>query len=102
MSSGYDNIDVEEIKKRGIKFGNTPGVLNDAVADMAVLLTLMTSRRYMEGREAIERCTKREFFSQYNIKHKNSSQLKFSVMRITLFWNTFGSIAGEALNYLFP
>lgn len=57
MSSGYDNIDVEEIKKRGIKFGNTPGVLNDAVADMAVLLTLMTSRRYMEGRDAIERCT---------------------------------------------
>lgn len=54
MSAGYDNIDVEEIRKRGIKFGNTPGVLNDAVADMAVLLALMTSRRYLEGREAIE------------------------------------------------
>lgn len=55
MSAGYDNIDVEEIRKRGIKFGNTPGVLNDAVADMTVLLALMTSRRYLEGRESIEK-----------------------------------------------
>ncbi|XP_045477778.1 glyoxylate reductase/hydroxypyruvate reductase-like isoform X2 [Harmonia axyridis] len=57
MSAGYDNIDVEEIRKRGIKFGNTPGVLNDAVADMTVLLALMTSRRYLEGRESIEKST---------------------------------------------
>ncbi|KAK9883397.1 hypothetical protein WA026_001570 [Henosepilachna vigintioctopunctata] len=56
MSAGYDNIDVEEIKKRGIKFGNTPNVLNDAVADTAVLLTLAASRRFTEGRQAIERC----------------------------------------------
>ncbi|KAK9883398.1 hypothetical protein WA026_001571 [Henosepilachna vigintioctopunctata] len=54
MSAGYDNVDVEELKKRGIKFGNTPGVLNDSVADMAVLLCLAASRRYIEGRQAIE------------------------------------------------
>ncbi|KAK9883395.1 hypothetical protein WA026_001569 [Henosepilachna vigintioctopunctata] len=54
MTAGYDNIDVEEIKKRGIKFGNTPGVLNDGVADAAILLILAASRRYIEGRKAIE------------------------------------------------
>ncbi|KAL3274627.1 hypothetical protein HHI36_016008 [Cryptolaemus montrouzieri] len=65
MSAGYDNIDVEELKKRGIKFGNTPGVLDDAVADIAVLLILAASRRYIEGRQAIEDCS---------WSHKNGTQ----------------------------
>ncbi|KAJ8967070.1 hypothetical protein NQ314_003116, partial [Rhamnusium bicolor] len=54
MSAGYNHIDVEEIRKRGIHLGNTPEVLNNAVADVAVLLTLAASRRLHEGRLAIE------------------------------------------------
>ncbi|KAJ8943551.1 hypothetical protein NQ318_023063 [Aromia moschata] len=54
MSAGYDHIDVEELKKRGIKLANTPEVLNPAVADIAVLLTLAASRRLHEGRLALE------------------------------------------------
>ncbi|KAK9883400.1 hypothetical protein WA026_001572 [Henosepilachna vigintioctopunctata] len=54
MSAGYDNIDIEEIRKRGIKFGNTPGVVGKAVADQAVMLALAASRRLVEGRRAIE------------------------------------------------
>ena len=37
---GYDNIDVEAAATRGIKVTNTPDVLNDDVADAAVLLLL--------------------------------------------------------------
>ncbi|RZC32539.1 uncharacterized protein BDFB_011472 [Asbolus verrucosus] len=54
MSVGVNNIDVEELKKRGIKLGNTRGVLFDAVADVAVLLALAAARRLREGRMKIE------------------------------------------------
>ncbi len=33
---GYNNIDVVEAKRRGIAVGNTPDVLTDATADIAV------------------------------------------------------------------
>jgi len=54
MSAGYDHIDVGELKARGIKFGNTPNILNAAVADIAVLLCLATARRLHDGRLRIE------------------------------------------------
>jgi len=34
FSVGYDNIDVEECRRRGIAVSNTPGVLDTAVADL--------------------------------------------------------------------
>ncbi|KAJ3644704.1 hypothetical protein Zmor_022414 [Zophobas morio] len=55
MSAGVNHIDVPELKKRGVKLGNTTGVLNDAVADIAVLLALGASRRLHEGRLKIEK-----------------------------------------------
>lgn len=42
---GYDNIDVEEARRRGIVVSNTPGVLTDAVADLAVALVLDVLRQ---------------------------------------------------------
>lgn len=41
---GYDAIDVETASARGIKVTNTPDVLNDDVADMAIALWLMQGR----------------------------------------------------------
>ncbi|CAA9377675.1 MAG: D-3-phosphoglycerate dehydrogenase [uncultured Nocardioides sp.] len=37
---GYDNVDVAEASRRGIVVSNTPDVLNDAVADIAVALVI--------------------------------------------------------------
>lgn len=37
---GYDNVDLAEAARRGIVVSNTPGVLDDAVADLAVALVL--------------------------------------------------------------
>ena len=48
-SVGYDNIDVEACHKRGIKVGNTPGVLVNAVADLAYGLILDTARSIARG-----------------------------------------------------
>ncbi|MGI9338793.1 MAG: 2-hydroxyacid dehydrogenase [Gammaproteobacteria bacterium] len=42
---GYDGIDVKEATKRGIWVCNTPEVLNDDVADMAMALMLAVVRR---------------------------------------------------------
>lgn len=54
MSAGTNHIDIPELKKRGIKLGNTPMVLDDAVADTAILLALGAARRLHEGRLKIE------------------------------------------------
>ncbi|MEX2213892.1 MAG: D-glycerate dehydrogenase [Phycisphaeraceae bacterium] len=46
---GVDHIDVVAAKERGIKVGNTPGVLDETVADIAFALLLMAARRLGEG-----------------------------------------------------
>lgn len=48
-SVGYDNVDIEACTKRSIPFGNTPGVLVEAVADLAFGLLLTSARRIHEG-----------------------------------------------------
>lgn len=44
---GYDNVDVETAVKRGIVVTHTPDVLNDDVANTAILLMLATSRNFL-------------------------------------------------------
>lgn len=46
---GFNNIDVAEASKRGIFVSNTPGVLNDATADLAIALLFACARRIVEG-----------------------------------------------------
>lgn len=48
-SVGYDNIDVAACAERGIPVGNTPGVLVDAVADLAYGLILDSARRIVQA-----------------------------------------------------
>jgi lactate dehydrogenase-like 2-hydroxyacid dehydrogenase len=49
FSVGYEHIDLAAAAARGIPIGNTPGVLTDATADIAMLLLLGASRRASEG-----------------------------------------------------
>jgi len=46
---GYDNINIEEAKKRGIIVTNTPDVLTNSVAEHAVALMLALARRISES-----------------------------------------------------
>jgi lactate dehydrogenase-like 2-hydroxyacid dehydrogenase len=46
---GYNHIDVEAAKRLGIRVSNTPDVLTETTADLAILLLLMTTRRAGEG-----------------------------------------------------
>jgi len=44
LGVGYDNVDVREARHRGVLVSNTPGVLDDAVAELAIGLVLATLR----------------------------------------------------------
>ncbi len=46
---GVDSIDVDAAKRRGIMLSNTPDVLTDDVADLAMALMVMVSRRLVVG-----------------------------------------------------
>jgi len=48
---GFGNIDLEAAKKKGIAVTNTPEVLTDATAEIAMLLILGAARRAPEGIE---------------------------------------------------
>jgi glyoxylate reductase len=49
IAVGYDNIDARAASERGIRVGNTPGVLTDATADFAFTLLMAAARRVSEA-----------------------------------------------------
>ncbi|NVK18529.1 MAG: D-glycerate dehydrogenase [Methylocystaceae bacterium] len=53
FSVGYEHIDISAAHARGIAVTNTPGVLTDATADIALLLLLGAARRAYEGERMI-------------------------------------------------
>jgi glyoxylate reductase len=50
---GFDNIDLEACKQRGVRVTNTPGVLTEATADLAWALILAAARNVAEGDRAM-------------------------------------------------
>ena len=52
---GVDNIDLDVAAARGIPVGNTPDVLTDTTADLAVALMLGISRHLVEGDAYVRR-----------------------------------------------
>ena len=53
VAVGFNNIDVAACTERGVLVTNTPGVLTDATADLAMALILMVTRRLAEGERLI-------------------------------------------------
>ena len=52
---GFGNIDIEEAKKKNIVVTNTPDVLTDATAEIAILILLGAARRAKEGVEWVKK-----------------------------------------------
>ena len=48
-ADGFDNVDMAACARRGVKVGNTPGVLTDTTADLAFALLMAAARRLPEG-----------------------------------------------------
>ncbi len=53
VAVGYDNIDVPACASRSVIVTNTPGVLTDATADIAMALILMATRRLGEAERLV-------------------------------------------------
>lgn len=54
VAVGFDNIDIAAASDLGIAVVNTPGVLDDATADLAFGLLLATARRICEGHDYVK------------------------------------------------
>jgi glyoxylate reductase len=53
LAVGFDNIDLNEASKRGIKVGITPGVLTETTADFAFSLLMACARRVVEADNSV-------------------------------------------------
>ncbi|HEY6815730.1 MAG TPA: D-glycerate dehydrogenase [Croceibacterium sp.] len=73
---GFDHIDLAAAKARDIAVTNTPGVLTDATADIALTLLLMAARRAGEG----ERELRDGRWSGWRPTHLVGSALKGKVL----------------------
>jgi lactate dehydrogenase-like 2-hydroxyacid dehydrogenase len=73
---GFDHIDLAAAKAKGIAVSNTPGVLTDATADIALTLILMAARRAGEG----ERELREGRWSGWRPTHLVGSALKDKVL----------------------
>ena len=52
---GYNNVDVEAARARGVTVTNTPGVLTEATADLTMALILDAARRVTESDRLVRR-----------------------------------------------
>jgi glyoxylate reductase len=55
FGNGFDNIDIEAAYAAGLTVTNTPSVLTEDTADMAMMLMLALPRRLIEGAELLPR-----------------------------------------------
>ncbi len=55
FGAGVDHIDVQTARQRGILVSNTPGVVTDDTADMALALILAVTRRIPEGLSVMQK-----------------------------------------------
>ena len=78
---GFEHIDIAVAKARGIAVTNTPGVLTDATADIAMTLLLMAARRAGEG----ERELRAGNWSGWRPTHLLGSSLKGKVLGLVGF-----------------
>jgi lactate dehydrogenase-like 2-hydroxyacid dehydrogenase len=78
FSVGHEHIDLEACKSRGLPVSNTPDVLTDATADIALLLMLGAARRAYEGERAVRDATWKSWSTTYMLGvHMTGKRLGF-------------------------
>ena len=69
VAVGYDNIDLHEASRRGVVVSNTPSVLTDATADLAIALILAVTRRLGEGERLLRSGSKWSWSLDFMLGH---------------------------------
>ena len=67
FSVGFDHVDVEAAKGRGLVVTNTPEVLSDATAELTILLMLGAARRAGEGERLVRTRTWRDWSPSFMV-----------------------------------
>ncbi len=89
---GFNHIDLEAAKARGITVTNTPGVLTDATADLAMTLLLMVARRAGEG----ERHLRAGEWSGWRPTHMMGTQVSGKTLGLVGFGRIGRAVAHRA------
>jgi len=89
-SVGVDHVDLEAAKKAGITVTNTPDVLSDATAEIAMLCMLGAARRGAEG-DAMVRAGKWDFWSPSFMVGRQVTGKRFGVLGM----GRVGQVAAE-------
>jgi glyoxylate reductase len=69
VAVGFDNVDLAACARRGIVVTNTPGVLDDATADLAFALILAARRRLGEGERLVRAGTPWQWGMGFMVGH---------------------------------
>ena len=69
IAAGFNNIDLELCKQRGIVATTTPGVLFDSTADTAFGLLLMVTRRFGEAERLVRAATPWRYRTTFMLGH---------------------------------
>ena len=89
---GYNHIDLEAAKKAGLVVTNTPEVLTDCTADIAMTLMLMVARRAGEG----ERHVRSKAWSGWRPTHMMGTKVTGKVLGLIGFGRIAQAMARKA------
>jgi glyoxylate reductase len=92
---GYDNIDIRAATVRGIMLTNTPEVLTDATADLAMALILAVARRLGEG----ERMVRAGKFEGWTPKLLVGADLEGATLGLVGFGRIAAAVGRRALGF---
>ncbi len=89
---GYNHIDIEAAKQQGLVVTNTPGVLTESTADIAMTLLLMSARRGAEG----DRLVRAKKWSGWNPTHMMSNDVTGTTLGLIGFGRIAQAMARKA------
>ena len=92
---GFNNIDIEYARENGIVVTNTPGVLTEATADIAMTLILCVSRRIVEG----DRLVRKGGFKGFSPTFFLGVELQNKVLGVYGMGSIGQALAKRAINF---
>ncbi len=92
---GFNNIDIEYAKEKGIVVTNTPGVLTEVTADIAMALILCVARRIVEGDRLVRKGGFKGFYPTFFL----GIELQKKVLGIYGMGRIGKAVAKRAINF---